>query len=401
MSIPNNPSPYKGPKLDISYWNYPDIFELCSSFFDSLENYDLDFSNINIPDRLYLFSEQNPVTKQTDITNPELINMLIYISIIQTHYHQISRDEPYLETPISFTEYGKIFFGIKNYLRDLLSQLHYVDNFICRLYPLKQYNIFYKPKVIYDAYQKGKIDSEKTYAEIIYTKRVLTRVIKHYRITFLEELLTDNTYKNFNYSIPTACILPLAFLLCSYRQHKKLPLHVQYMIISDAIINISSAKKHSLKKILENLLKIRKHFVEIVENTMNTDKGLSYPNYLSADDNKFLQEMSASDYYKSQKNLFDSKFNYGMNHQYFNAFRKEEKKFLSNPQNFPDSPVSDFYNSPFYSANALQPLMANQIYDPSPKSFAYEHYLKNSLIQENTHPKENPFCPHYFSYFFD
>lgn len=409
----------KMPKLSFSLWNYPIHFKYCEGFYNSLKNYNLDFSNMTIPDCLFSFSEQNPIFTQTDIPQ-ELHDMLIYISSVQVCYHQSFHEKSPISESISFTKYGTIFFGIKNFLRNCLYDLSYTENPICKMYPLKQYNIFYNPNAIFSAFEEGTSAKELPHAEQINTKRKLSTMLNYYHISFLEkELFIDDSDNNFAYSIPTASILSMTFLLCLHKQRTKLPLHVQYMVISDAVINISVAKKHSLKAIMQRLLKIREEFLKVVKNAMKSDKHLKSPKksespielnpgkcppasfQLKTDDFDFLCSISALDYYESQKVSFELDYNFFIDKQKLHIFRQIEQQILKQSNN-PDPSLNHAFLDHFkYSEGNPQPLSPENIYYTPSDKIIYEIHLIDSFVKKYLAPDKNPFCPLYFINFFD
>lgn len=215
-------------------------------------------------------NEKNPIETimELDSKNSELISLLKYISCVQISYKKLisaTREQNYnacdLTKPLSFNYCNKIYENILFILKQELNALDTSTYTLYPHYPLKHYNLFFEPKHLSNIFKKVNKNELDT-CQIVTNN--LEKIFTHMGLSELfKDLFNDNSSNDsISHSIPKCSFISLVFLIQTYRNKKYIPKYLQYIIYSDAIINIMIAKEKELSDIFSTIIQLKQSLMQ-------------------------------------------------------------------------------------------------------------------------------------------
>lgn len=178
---------------------------------------------------------------------PDLIDLLEYLCLFNYSYKEFEKSESEDSiTPISFNYCDKIYVNVTSYFKEELKNLTEANLSNYPSYPYRSYNTFFSNK----RFQKilKAINSASPNKSTLISDN-LKCAFEYFGLDdYFEDIFKDSSpNQSIKYSIPKCCIVSIIFMLQTYLNKKQLPIHLQYIIVSDSLANILTAKKYSEK----------------------------------------------------------------------------------------------------------------------------------------------------------
>lgn len=251
-----------------------------------------------IPDKAYLnniFDEDGNINLKTELES-DYANLTEYLFLFLCSYNKFIESETKQESNnlierVSFNFCDKIYKNITSFFKEELKNLTEADLSNYPSYPYRSYNTLFSNK----RFQKilNAINSASPNNSTLISDN-LKCACKYFGLDdYFEDIFKDrSSNQSIKYSIPKCCIVSIIFMVQTYLNKRQLPIHLQYIIVSDSLSNILTAKKYNSKKFFSILIQLKRHFF----------KSFNAPALLSAFQQNVIKNTSDSTLNKIKQN---------------------------------------------------------------------------------------------------